>query len=98
MWNFYQRKSSFHSFILNREYSTAITGHSAAVDSYTLWHKVSHEHEESYMAGNITGLKTPMQLCVDQYTLGTGSMFSWATCTGGHKLRMYTVRYLCTVK
>jgi len=60
---------SFHSFLLNREKSTAITGHSAVVDSYTLWQAVSQEHEESYMAGSITGLSIPMQLCVGQYTL-----------------------------
>jgi len=38
------------------------------------------------MAGNITGLNTPVQLYVGEYTLSTGSTFSWAPCTAGHKL------------
>ena len=61
---------SFHNFLLNGEQSIAINGHSAAVDSYILWQALSHEHKkESYMAGSITGLNTPMQLCMGQYTL-----------------------------
>ena len=44
---FIRGRVSFHTFLLNGEYSNAITRHSAAVESYTLWQAVSHEHKRS---------------------------------------------------